>query len=205
MNYSCLFCPCVACVLQGRRVTAENLPEYIQKLAAKRLGTNIEKETAEIRAGFDCVLGLRAADRQALQAWCESNRLADAPFKLGKMICGEARFDVAGWKACTTVHNTAGDGCKTPELFWAYLEGLRPDQRAELFHWFTGVRSLPVGGFNALPMPLKLTIATGTTADHLPQAHTCTCELELPPYETAGALAQKMNQAVFEGGGFHVQ
>lgn len=108
----------------GRRVTPASVPEYIEKLAAKRLGTNIAMELEQIKLGFDLALGLNKEHHEELREFCEEH-IPDAPFKLGRLIAGDTDFDLAAWKEATCcsddccavrVVGVAGRLCRAAQL-----------------------------------------------------------------------------------------
>lgn len=60
---------------------------------------------------------------------------------------------------------------------------------------------LPVGGFARLRPQFKLLVKLHAPCDELPTAHTCFNTLELPPYASKHALAEKLLLAATEGAG----
>jgi len=79
------------------------------------------------------------------------------------------------------------------------------EQRLSLLQWATGYIALPLGGLKPDDR-IKLIPKYGAGADHLPEIHTCSHELELPPYKSLEQLQSKLLKALeHRMEGFHTE
>ena len=70
---------------------------------------------------------------------------------------------------------------------------LSSEQRLHLLEWATALTALPCGG---LKEPIQLRLYEGATDGDLPECHTCTHEVHLPPYSSSQKLREKLLKAV---------
>ena len=79
------------------------------------------------------------------------------------------------------------------------------EQRLSLLQWATGYVALPLGGLKPDDR-IKLIPKSGAGPDHLPEIHTCSHELELPPYKSLEQLQGKLLVALeHRMEGFHTE
>jgi E3 ubiquitin-protein ligase HUWE1 len=74
--------------------------------------------------------------------------------------------------------------------------------RTAFLQFVTGTSRLPSDGFKALQGfngPQKFNIHKDYNTEHLPRAHTCFNQLDLPPYDSKEALVEKLTLAIIEG------
>ena len=94
--------------------------------------------------------------------------------------------------------------------FWAVVARMRPAELAALWVFISATKSTPPGGFKQLTNvagdPQLFTLALANLSqEHLPVAHTCGLQLDLPPYRSQKVLAAKLRLAVSAGNeGFFV-
>ena len=71
--------------------------------------------------------------------------------------------------------------------------GLSAEQRLDLLEWATALRALPCNG---LKDKIKLKLYPDRSDVDLPNVHTCTYEVHLPPYSSREKLQEKLMLAV---------
>ena len=103
----------------------------------------------------------------------------------------------------------AAAGCDCPRYLREIIldesadTGLSREQRLHLLEWCTALTALPCGG---LKEPIALRFWAERDADALPNVHTCTHELHLPPYASREQLRAKLLLAVAHGrDGFQIE
>ena len=80
------------------------------------------------------------------------------------------------------------------EWLWECIGAMSDKVRGEFLFWLTGLRRIPAGGFAGLHHTLiRLTSASG---DHLPVAHSCSFQLDLPKHDSREQLATKLYDAI---------
>ena len=188
---------------------------YVALLSEQYLCGAVRQELAEFLAGFWDIIPRH----------CLSECQVDEK-DLGMLISGIEDVDVADWRTHTTVRNAlaAGPhGAALIDAFWSVLEELDGEQRARCLQFVTGLSRLPPEGFVGLLPRFELVcepsllfsfgcspitecarpqvINSGADPSRLPTAHTCFNRLDLPPYRTKAALADKLLLAISEGAG----
>ena len=177
----------------GLRVTEQNKAEYVALLSEQYLCGAVRQELAEFLAGFWDIIPRH----------CLSECQVDEK-DLGMLISGIEDVDVADWRTHTTVRNASAvgpHGAALIDAFWSVLEELDGEQRARCLQFVTGLSRLPPEGFVGLLPRFELVINSGADPSRLPTAHTCFNRLDLPPYRTKAALADKLLLAISEGAG----
>jgi hypothetical protein len=165
-----------------RRVTSDNVSEYIELLCEHRLCGRVRKEISEFLAGFYSLVPammLEAASMDELD--------------LALLISGVEEICVTDWQQHTT--GTAVTRC--PQLvswFWDVMEEVSAVDRARVLHFATGCSKLPPTGFRTVGF--KIDIMDGVDATHLPTAHTCFNTIGLPLYSSKEQLCGKLMAAV---------
>jgi len=118
---------------------------------------------------------------------------------LQQEIAGDPTISVEQWKQLTRYDlgpaGLASSAQRTIGWFWAHVGDLGTQERADLLAWITGFRRLPAGGF---PTPSKhMTISLVDSSAHLPVAHTCALQLDLPAgYDSPETLRAKLAGAM---------
>ena len=138
-----------------------------------------------------------------------------APFRPNELIYmsqGKASLSTAelldcfDWPFAASAAAGFGEGehrCDTPAHLRAVLgdeEGFPEALRVQLFEWCTARSALPAAG---LKEKIRLRHYDTTCSSHLPEVHTCTSELHLPPYASAEQLRERLLLALeHRGDGF---
>ena len=172
------------------KVTDANKRAYVDAAAAHRVSTAIRDQTSAFLAGFWAVVPLAAL----------------APFddrELELLISGLPEIDVADLKR--SCEYGGGYTAASPPVvaFWEVVESLDAEDLARLVQFVTGTSKVPLEGFAALqgvsgPQRFQIHRAFGPT-DRLPSAHTCFNQLDLPEYESADQLRERLLLAIREG------
>lgn len=119
--------------------------------------------------------------------------------ELALLISGYSAIDPVQWKENTDV-SKANDR-QLMEWFWQMVTEMSDQDRAKLLHFVTGSSRLPSTGFAGIRPPFNIVIQY-FEQDHLPQAHTCGNQLELPRYTSQEMLVEKMYIALANDEGF---
>ena len=83
-----------------------------------------------------------------------------------------------------------GDGCDE-------ACALDESRRFLLLRWCTGRSTLPIHGDLEPKVKVVLDdVGTGPVDQRLPVAHTCSHEIDLPPYSSVAVLSQQLNRAL---------
>jgi len=170
-------------------VTEENKTEYVDLLTDHLLNRGTREQMDAIIRGFhdliphDIVRTFNAAELELL-------------------LCGVHSIDVQDWKA-NTEYRYYTPASPVVVFFWAAVEKMSNDQRAKLVQFVTGTSKIPPGGFAFLvgsSGPRRFQICKShKSPDHLPVAHTCFNQLDLPEYRTIEEMEERL-QAVIEYG-----
>ena len=172
------------------KVTDANKRAYVDAAAAHRVSTAIRDQTSAFLAGFWDLVPLAAL----------------APFddrELELLISGLPEIDVADLKR--SCEYGGGYTAASPPVvaFWEVVESLDAEDLARLVQFVTGTSKVPLEGFAALqgvsgPQRFQIHRAFGPV-DRLPSAHTCFNQLDLPEYESADQLRERLLLAIREG------
>ncbi|GAA5932597.1 uncharacterized protein JCM15063_002150 [Sporobolomyces koalae] len=175
-------------------VTEENKLEYISLLCEHRLKGRVESQLQALKAGLHEIVPLKE-----LKVFDEK--------ELELLIGGVETIDVEDWEK-----NTEYRGYDAQDAlvgwFWAAVKAWPAEKQARLLQFATGTSRTPVNGFRDLQGsdgPRKFTIekALGSTLS-LPKSHTCFNRIDLPAYDSAEILQDKLAFALDEGSsGFH--
>jgi len=91
------------------------------------------------------------------------------------------------------------------QWFWKAVKSFGQEERAMLLQFVTGTSRVPIDGFGGLKGisgPQKFQIHKSWRKDHLPAAHTCFNQLDLPEYESYDKLHDSLLLAIRETEGF---
>jgi hypothetical protein len=70
--------------------------------------------------------------------------------------------------------------------------------RLDFLYFVTGLKSMPVGGFNSAKHIIVQSRASSLSVNSLPVTHTCFSQIDLPTYESVEILKEKLERAVKE-------
>ena len=155
---------------------------YLAQMARRLLVDDVRWQFEALRAGFFSVVDRALVDDLQLSAG-----------ELQTLCCsgrddGTSDFDVR------TVFRIVADDefTESPALakaFWTAVDGLAPAAKRAFLKFVTGRDRLPLAQTEILRIEMPFTIIDAddarNAADSLPQAHTCTNTIELPPYAEA--------------------
>lgn len=179
-------------------VTADNLEDYVARVAYHVLFAGVRKQAEALLIGFSEVL-----DLQSLSLF-QANELE-------MLICGPSHED---WSVEFLVQATRCDHGFRHEseavlTLFKVLSELSPDDQRRFVLFVTGSPALPLGGLRNLNPRLtivKRTPEAGRSPDEcLPTVMTCTNYLKLPDYSNYELAKERIMYAIQEGqGSFHL-
>lgn len=114
---------------------------------------------------------------------------------------------MAGWKASAQYGGGLSADSAAVTWFWAVVEAMSAEHRAQLLQFCTGSSLAPatgfasLQGFNGAQHRFKLQ-GTGGGPDRLPTAHTCFNTLDLPAYTSMQQLRSRLLTAISCATGF---
>lgn len=108
---------------------------------------------------------------------------------LQAMVSGAPGISVETWRLRTRVvparFASTTQGRQVYAWFWAYVESMDIDGRANLLEWITSYRRLPPGSFPAPHRFMTIQFQARDGSRRLPSAHTCALQINIPlHYET---------------------
>jgi E3 ubiquitin-protein ligase HUWE1 len=170
------------------RVTEENKHEYVDRVAEHRLTTAIRPQINAFMEGFNELI-----PRELISIF------NDKEFEL--LISGLPDIDLDDLKANTEY---SGYSIASPVIqwFWEIVQGFSKEDKARFLQFVTGTSKVPLEGFSALqgisgPQRFQIHKAYGST-NHLPSAHTCFNQLDLPEYTSKDQLQERLLLAIHE-------
>ncbi|KAI8548464.1 hypothetical protein RHMOL_Rhmol07G0275700 [Rhododendron molle] len=170
------------------RVTEENKHEYVDLVAEHRLTTAIRPQ---INAFLDGFTELIARDLISI--------FNDKELEL--LISGLPDIDFDDMRANTEY---SGYSAASPVIqwFWEVVQSFSKEDKARLLQFVTGTSKVPLEGFSALQgisgsQKFQIHKAYGS-AEHLPSAHTCFNQLDLPEYPSKQHLEERLLLAIHE-------
>ncbi|KAH7825737.1 putative E3 ubiquitin-protein ligase TOM1 [Monocercomonoides exilis] len=167
-------------------VTEENKNAFVQLKALHLVEGRVAPQLEMLRFGFNEIIPQALVKDFSME-------------EMEKLLCGSVEIDVNDWKKNTMYVNYTE---QTPMIvwFWRILEAMDNEQRTSVFQFVTGTTKVPQGGFSNLvgsSGPRRFTInKIPQSPDHLPSAHTCFNQLDLPVYASQDELAEKLMKAV---------
>lgn len=172
------------------KVDNENKREYVDLVAQHRMTTAIRGQIDAFLKGFwqvvpQSIIGL----------------FNDHELEL--IMCGLPDVDVDDLQAHTIYENYTAN---TPVIrwFWEVVREMEREDRALLLQFVTGTAKVPLDGFKGLQGlngAHKFGIHKYYEASnaHLPKAHTCFNQLDLPEYDSKEVLKERLLMAIREG------
>jgi hypothetical protein len=180
-------------------VTGENMAEYLQLFAERRLLGAIRPQVEAFREGLSVFLGdvLQSTLRQCCSV---------AEIQL--MLCGVKDIDVDDWEATCKYSGGLDAESDLVVWFWAAVREMSREERSALLHFCTGSVRVPAQGFASLMgysgQQQRFTLARTTDHDagRLPTASTCFNTLYLPACTSPPELKARLLRVLTEAGGF---
>jgi hypothetical protein len=117
------------------------------------------------------------------------------PEDLREILTGNINISVDG--LFDAMHFTGGLTSESPLVIWLreILEENDASYRSKFLFFVTGIKALPHGGFGGDSRRIQVGTSSASP-DHLPTAHTCFLQLELPNYASKEQLREKMTLAI---------
>ena len=152
------------------------------------------------------LLGKRQHELEALRRGFTFDDSIDLSLQLAPIPCDQLMLMVRGkdkLSAADLLDCFGFDGAESPTVA-AYLRdvittGLTEEQRWLLLRWCTARSALPANGLaKRVTLLRKVTPSDATPDQWLPEAHTCTGEVELPEYSCREALQRQLLRALEE-------
>jgi hypothetical protein len=173
------------------QVDDSNKAEYVALVVDHRLTTAIRTQIDAFVRGFR-----ELAPPHLTQPFSEQ--------ELELLISGLPDIDVHDLRANTEY---TGYTATSPVIiwFWEVVAALSSEDKAHLVQFVTGTSKVPLDGFKSLQGmngPQKFNIQRIADPSRLPSAHTCTNQLDLPPYSSRDELRDKLIMAIRDKSGF---
>lgn len=170
-------------------VTEQNKEEYVKLVTEVKLTKAIEQQIAAFKQGFHELIPL------------DDCRIFNE-VELELLTSGLPDIDVADLKAHVDYSGyTAG----SPQIswFWNCVSKMGQEDLARFLMFVTGTSKVPIEGFAALqgmngPQRLSIHRASCSSKTRLPSAHTCFNQLDLPEYDDAETLSERLLVAIRE-------
>ncbi|KAH1262811.1 E3 ubiquitin-protein ligase UPL2 [Glycine max] len=170
------------------KVTEENKHQYVDLVAEHRLTTAIRPQINSFLEGFNEMI-----PRELISIFNDK--------ELELLISGLPDIDLDDLRANTEY---SGYSAASPVIqwFWEVVQGLSKEDKARLLQFVTGTSKVPLEGFSALQgisgsQKFQIHKAYGSP-DHLPSAHTCFNQLDLPEYPSKHHLEERLLLAIHE-------
>ncbi|XP_039041914.1 E3 ubiquitin-protein ligase UPL2-like isoform X2 [Hibiscus syriacus] len=170
------------------KVTEENKHQYVDLVAEHRLTTAIRPQINAFLEGFNELI-----PRELISIFNDK--------ELELLISGLPEIDLDDMRA-----NTEYSGYSTAspviQWFWEVVQGFSKEDKARLLQFVTGTSKVPLEGFSALQgisgsQKFQIHKAYGSS-NHLPSAHTCFNQLDLPEYPSKEHLEERLLLAIHE-------
>ncbi|XWS25402.1 hypothetical protein CRYUN_Cryun27aG0065300 [Craigia yunnanensis] len=170
------------------KVTEENKHQYVDLVAEHRLTTAIRPQINAFLEGFNELI-----PRELISIFNDK--------ELELLISGLPDIDLDDMRANTEY---SGYSAASPVIqwFWEVVQGFSKEDKARLLQFVTGTSKVPLEGFSALQgisgsQKFQIHKAYGSP-DHLPSAHTCFNQLDLPEYPSKEHLEERLLLAIHE-------
>ncbi|KAL5559936.1 hypothetical protein UlMin_036147 [Ulmus minor] len=170
------------------KVTEENKHEYVNLVTEHRLTTAIRPQITAFMDGFNELI-----PRELISIFNDK--------ELELLISGLPDIDLDDMRANTEY---SGYSAASPVIqwFWEVAQGFSKEDKARLLQFVTGTSKVPLEGFSALQgisgsQKFQIHKAYGSS-DHLPSAHTCFNQLDLPEYPSKQHLEERLLLAIHE-------
>ncbi|KAL9666925.1 hypothetical protein QQ045_001269 [Rhodiola kirilowii] len=171
------------------KVTEENKHEYVDLIAEHRLTTAIRPQINAFLEGFSELI-----PRDLIAIFNDK--------ELELLISGLPDIDLDDMRANTEY---SGYSAASPVIqwFWEVAQSFNKEDKARFLQFVTGTSKVPLEGFSALQgvsgsQKFQIHKAYGSV-DHLPSAHTCFNQLDLPEYPSKEHLEERLLLAIHEG------
>lgn len=170
------------------KVTEENKDQYVDLVAEHRLTTAIRPQINAFMEGFNELI-----PRDLISIFNDK--------ELELLISGLPDIDLDDMRA-NTEYSGYSPASHVIQWFWEVAQGFSKEDKARLLQFVTGTSKVPLEGFSALQgisgsQKFQIHKAYGSP-DHLPSAHTCFNQLDLPEYPSKQHLEERLLLAIHE-------
>lgn len=170
------------------RVTEDNKHKYVDLVAEHRLTTAIRPQINAFLEGFNELI-----PRDLISIFNDK--------ELELLISGLPDIDLDDMRA-NTEYSGYSPASPVIQWFWEVVQSLSKEDKARLLQFVTGTSKVPLEGFSALQgisgsQKFQIHKAYGSP-DHLPSAHTCFNQLDLPEYPSKQHLEERLLLAIHE-------
>ncbi|KAK9758378.1 hypothetical protein RND81_01G225900 [Saponaria officinalis] len=170
------------------KVTEENKHQYVDLVVEHRLTTAIRPQINAFMEGFN-----ELVSRELISIFNDK--------ELELLISGLPDIDLDDMKA-NTEYSGYSPASPVIQWFWNVVQSFSKEDKARLLQFVTGTSKVPLEGFSALQgisgsQKFQIHKAYGS-ADHLPSAHTCFNQLDLPEYPSQEHLQERLLLAIHE-------
>ncbi|THG14077.1 hypothetical protein TEA_017327 [Camellia sinensis var. sinensis] len=170
------------------RVTEENKHEYVDLVAEHRLTTAIRPQITAFLEGFSELIPsdlISIFNDKELELLISGLPDIDCEFSF-------VNTEYSGYSAASPVI----------QWFWEVVQSFSKEDKARLLQFVTGTSKVPLEGFSTLQgisgsQKFQIHKAYGSP-DHLPSAHTCFNQLDLPEYPSKQHLEERLLLAIHE-------
>ncbi|GAB4839475.1 hypothetical protein Ancab_028998 [Ancistrocladus abbreviatus] len=171
------------------KVTEENKHQYVDLVAEHRLTTAIRPQITAFLDGFNELI-----PRELISIFNDR--------ELELLISGLPDIDLDDMRA-NTEYSGYSPASPVIQWFWEVAQGFSKEDKARLLQFVTGTSKVPLEGFSALQgisgsQKFQIHKAYGSP-EHLPSAHTCFNQLDLPEYPSKHHLEERLLLAIHEG------
>ncbi|XWS24002.1 hypothetical protein CRYUN_Cryun28dG0063800 [Craigia yunnanensis] len=170
------------------KVTEENKHQYVDLVAEHRLTTAIRPQINAFLEGFNELIF-----KELISIFNDK--------ELELLISGLPDIDLDDMRA-NTEYSGYSAASAVIQWFWEVVQGFSKEDKARLLQFVTGTSKVPLEGFSALQgisgsQKFQIHKAYGSP-DHLPSAHTCFNQLDLPEYPSKENLEERLLLAIHE-------
>ncbi|KAG6644475.1 E3 ubiquitin-protein ligase UPL2-like isoform X1 [Carya illinoinensis] len=171
------------------KVTGENKHQYVDLVAKHRLTTAIRPQINAFLEGFNELIC-----RELISIFNDK--------ELELLISGLPDIDLDDMRV-NTEYSGYSPASPVIQWFWEVVQGFSKEDKARLLQFVTGTSKVPLEGFRELQgisgsQKFQIHKAYGSP-DHLPSAHTCFNQLDLPEYPSKQNLEERLLLAIHEG------
>ncbi|XP_010520834.1 PREDICTED: E3 ubiquitin-protein ligase UPL2-like [Tarenaya hassleriana] len=170
------------------KVTEETKHRYVDLVVEHRLTTAIRPQINAFLEGFNELI-----PRDLISIFNDK--------ELELLISGLPDIDLDDLRA-NTEYSGYSPGSPVIQWFWEVVQGFSKEDKARLLQFVTGTSKVPLEGFSALQgisgsQKFQIHKAYGSV-NHLPSAHTCFNQLDMPEYPSKEHLQERLLLAIHE-------